>query len=57
MEFFLEKNDAQISGFADVKKVPSPSKKKFLKKKFFQLICTDKTYKRVCRNFLKIYGS
>ena len=25
-------------------------------KKSFQLICTDKTYKTVCRNFLKING-
>ena len=55
--FFVEKNDAQNSGFAVVKKVPSPWKKIFLKKKkSFQLICTDKTYKTVCRNFLKING-
>ena len=55
--FLEEKNDAQISGFAVVKKAPSPWKKNFLKKKFFQLICTDKIYKTVCGNFLKINGS
>ena len=48
----MEKNEAQISGFAVVKKGPSPWKKIFSKnKKFFQLICTDKTYKTVCGNF------
>ena len=53
----MEKNDAKISGFAVVKKAPSPWKNIFLKKKFFQLICTDKAYKMVCGNFLKINGS
>ena len=28
----------------------------FWKKKFFQLICTDKTYKMVCGNLLKYMG-
>ena len=48
----MEKNEAQISGFAVVKKRSKSLKKKFFKKKkFFQLICTDKTYKTVCGNF------
>ena len=55
--FFEEKSDAQISGFAVVKKAPSPSKKNFLKKKFFQLIWSGKIYKTVRGNFLKINGS
>ena len=42
----MDNNDAQISGFAVVKKA-------FLEKKLFQLIYTDKTYKMVCGNFLK----
>ena len=37
----MEKNGAQISGFAVTEKPPSPSKKKFSKKKFFQLIFVD----------------
>ena len=52
----MEKNDAQISRVAVVKKAPSPSNF-FFQKKSFQLICTDKTYKTVCGNFLKINGS
>ena len=52
----MEKNDAQVSGFAVVEKAPSPWNKNFLKKIFFQLICTDKTYKTVCGKFLKING-
>ena len=40
---FCEKSDAQISGFAAVKKA-------FLKKKFLKLTCTDKIYKTVCGN-------
>ena len=37
----MEKNDAQISGFAVLKKAPSHWKKIKKKKKLFQLICTD----------------
>ena len=53
----MEKNDIQISGFVVAEKAPSPWKKKFLTKKFFQLICEDKIYKTVCGNFLKINGA
>ena len=53
----MEKNDAHISGFAVVEKALSSRKKNVLKKKIFHLICTDKTYKIVCGNFLKIDGS
>ena len=54
----MEKNAAQINGFAVVKKAPSLWKKNLKKKKkFFQLICTDKTYKAMCGNFFKINGS
>ena len=53
----MEKNDAQNSDFAVAKKGPSSWKKIFLKKKSFQLICTDKTYKTVCGNFYNINGS
>ena len=41
------------------KKIHSKSshwKREFQKKKFFQLICTDKTYKTMCQNFLKQMG-
>ena len=51
--FFVEKNEAQISRAAVVKKALSPS----FKKKPFQLICTDRTYKTVCGNVFKINGS
>ena len=53
----MEKNDAQVSGFAVVKKAPSPWKKNIWKENFFQLLCTDKIYKTVGGNFLKINGS
>ena len=36
----MEKNDAQISGVAVVKKAPSPWRKNISKKKSFQVICT-----------------
>ena len=53
----MEKNEAQISGFAVVKKAPSPCKNFFSKKKFFQLICADTIFKMVCGKFFKINGS
>ena len=53
----MEKNDAQISGFAVVKKALSPWKKNFLKKEFFHLICTDKIYETMCGIFFKINES
>ena len=52
----MEKNDARDGDFAVVKKAQSPWKKIFLKKKPYQLILTDKTYKTVSGNFLKING-
>ena len=55
--FFAEKNGAQINGFAVVKKAPNLRKKIFSKEISFKLICTDKTFKMVCRNFLKVDGS
>ena len=54
---FCGKNDAQVSGFAVVKKASSPWKKIFPKEISFKLICTDKTFKTVRGNFLKINGS
>ena len=39
------------------KKLQVLEKKLFSKKKSFQLICTDKTYKMVSGNFFKINGS
>ena len=53
----MGKNGTQISGFSVVKKAPSPWKNVFRKKKSVQLICTDKTFKTMCGNFLKINGS
>ena len=47
----MEKNEAQISGFAVVKKAPTPSKNFFSKDNFFQLIFADMTFKTVCGNF------
>ena len=52
----MENNDTQVSGFAVVKKAPSPRKKNNLKKKknSSSFICTDKIYKTVSGNFLNI---
>ena len=50
----MEKNDAQISRVAVVKKL------QFLEKNFFQKkknLPAYKTYKTVCGNFFKINGS
>ena len=55
----MEKNDAQIR-FCSREKSSKSLKKNFFekkKKKFFQLICTDKTYKTVCGRFFKINES
>ena len=41
----------EISGFASVKKAPSPWKKIFLNKNLY-LTCADKIFKTVCGNFL-----
>ena len=49
--FFVEKNEAQTSGLIVAKKAPSLWKKKFLKKKFFQLICADMIFKIMSGNF------
>ena len=49
----MEKNDAQISGFAVVEKAPSPLKKIFLKKKFLQLIVQLRSTKRYAEIFKK----
>ena len=49
--FFVEKNEAQTSGFVVAKKAPNLCKKDFLKKKIFQLICADMIFKTVCGNF------
>ena len=48
----MEKNEAQISGFAVVKKAPNSLKIFFSKKKFFQLICADMIFKTVSGNFI-----
>ena len=48
----MEKNEAQASGFAVVKKAPNSLKIFFLKKKFFQLICVDMIFKTVWGNFI-----
>ena len=45
--FFWQKNEPQISGFAIAKKVPSPWKKIFWKKKYFHFIYADKMFKTV----------
>ena len=52
--FCEKKNDTQISGFAVVKKAPE---RKICWKKKNPSSFTDKTYKMMCRNFLKINGS
>ena len=52
----LQKDGPKISGCAFVKKL-SPSKKVFLKKEFFGLICADKIFNTVSGNFFKISGS
>ena len=51
----MEKNDAQISGFAVLKKAPSHWKKIKKKKNYSSLFV--QIYKKVCENFLKINGS
>ena len=52
----MEKNETQISGFAVMKKAPSPWKKNFFEKKFSQLICADMIFKMVCGNISHIMG-
>ena len=48
----MEKNEVQISSFEVTKKVPSPLKMFFLKKKkIFKLICVDMIFERVCGIF------
>ena len=42
---FCGKNDAQISGFAFIRKLPAPSTNW---KKYFQRICVDQIFKTVC---------
>ena len=50
--FLWKKNEAQVSGFAVVKKAPSPWKKIFTKKeKFFQFIWAYIIFKTVCGHF------
>ena len=51
--FLCGKKDAQISRVAVVKKAPSNWKNFFRKKKILPV----KTYKTVCKHFLKINGS
>ena len=51
ISFFVEKNEAQISGFAVVKKSSKSLKKIFLEKKIVHLICADMIFKTVCINF------
>ena len=46
----MGKNEAQINGFAVVKKAATPWKKVFSKKKFFQLIFADMIFKMVGGN-------
>ena len=53
----MEKNDAQISRFAVVKKTPSPWKTTFFEKKSSQLIFADKIFKTACDFLKKINGS
>ena len=47
----MQKNNTQISGFSFEKRAASPEKKFKKKKNYFQLICTDKIFKTVCRIF------
>ena len=54
--FFMEKNEAQTSGFVVAKKAPNLWKKVFSKKKIFKLICVDMIFKIVCGNFFEING-
>ena len=49
--FFVEKDESQISGFVVAKKAPSLWKKNFSKKKFFQLICADMILKTLLKFF------
>ena len=52
--FFVEKNKAQISGFAVTKKANKIKKnKKKSKKIILQLICADMVFKMVCGNLFK----
>ena len=52
ISFFVEKNEAQISGFAVVKKSSKSLKKIFLeKKKIVNPICADMIFKTVCIYF------
>ena len=54
---FWGKNWGPDQWFCSCVKSSKSLKKKFSKKKFFQLICTDMIFKTVCGNFLKINGS
>ena len=51
--FFVEKNKAQISGFAVTKKANKKKIQKKKKKKILQLICADIVFKMVCGNLFK----
>ena len=55
--FFVEKNEAQISGFAVAKKSPKSFKKQFFEKNFFQLICADMIQNGVQNFFLNKWVS
>ena len=56
INFFFRKLDAKTSDYAPVRKL-QVLEKKFWAKKSFQLICADKIFKTISRNFLKMNWS
>ena len=55
INFLLKKMTPKLVVLQSCKKLQVLKRKK-IKKRFFQLICTDKIFKTVCGNFVKING-